>query len=225
MQTIFANFSSQRAHHHEREPKGVGIATDLNDGPDQYNLPPPSKEGAVPLPKDGDGQPTSANGVPPEQERWARDRVGWEPRFGTGETAEEKEDTGTLLDHQTFLEGKLDEKFYGGGCENSSGNHHADLYRLVSQRGSHRLLMLGIVGCCTSRWGPWMDLHRNGDLRILLSNFSSKSQTKFPGRHQSRIGQDAARIRFRESRVDQQLSGQVLANLCTKLSRIYHCVG
>jgi hypothetical protein len=40
--------------------------------------------------------------------------VGWEPRFGTGETAEEKEDTRNLLDHQTFLEGKLDEKFYGG---------------------------------------------------------------------------------------------------------------
>jgi hypothetical protein len=64
--------------------------------------------------KDVQGRPTSANGGLPEQERWARDRVGWEPRFGTGETDEEKEDTRNLLDHQTFLEGKLDEKFYGG---------------------------------------------------------------------------------------------------------------
>ena len=104
----------QRAHHHQREPKAVGIVTDIDDGtPDQYDLPPPTTAGAVEPAKDADGKPMT-NGVHPEQERWARDRVGWAPRFGTGETAEEKEDPTTLLDHQTFLEGKLDEKFYGG---------------------------------------------------------------------------------------------------------------
>lgn len=103
----------------------------MNDGPDQYDLPPPSKDGAVALSKDAEGRPTSANGVLPEQERWARDRVGWEPRFGTGETAEEKEDTGNLLDHQTFLEGKLDEKFYGGTQSSSDVGHVANPYRLV----------------------------------------------------------------------------------------------
>ena len=55
---------------------------------------------------------TAVNGIAPEEDRWKR--AGWAPRFGTGETAEEKEDNRTLLDHQTFLEGKLDEKFYGG---------------------------------------------------------------------------------------------------------------
>jgi hypothetical protein len=83
-------------------------------------LPPPTAAGAVTPTKDAQGKPTSANGVLPEQERWARDRVGWEPRFGTGETAEDKEDTRNLLDHQTFLEGKLDEKFYGGLFESST---------------------------------------------------------------------------------------------------------
>jgi hypothetical protein len=48
----------------------------------------------------------------PEHDQW--ETVGWAPRFGTGETAAEKADTTTLLDHQTFLESKLDEKFYGG---------------------------------------------------------------------------------------------------------------
>ena len=92
----------------------------MDDGPDQYDLPPPTAAGAVTPTKDADGKPKSANGVLPEQERWARDRVGWEPRFGTGETAEEKEDTRNLLDHQTFLEGKLDEKFYGGLFKSST---------------------------------------------------------------------------------------------------------
>lgn len=90
------------------------MATDMTDGPDEYDLPPPSTEGAVVPTKDAEEQPKAANGVAPEQERWAPDRVGWEPRFGTGETAAEKEDDRTLLDHPTFLEGQLDEKFYGG---------------------------------------------------------------------------------------------------------------
>lgn len=47
-----------------------------------------------------------------EDIRWARDRTGWAPQFKT----EPSDDEGTLLDHQTFLEGKLSDKFYGGGC-------------------------------------------------------------------------------------------------------------
>lgn len=45
--------------------------------------------------------------------RWARDRTGWAPQFVHEPTEEEKEE-GTLLDHQTMLEGKLDDKFFGG---------------------------------------------------------------------------------------------------------------
>lgn len=49
--------------------------------------------------------------VPEDDEQWSK--LGWAPRFGSGETEEDKEE-GSLLDHQTLLEGKLDEKFFGG---------------------------------------------------------------------------------------------------------------
>lgn len=48
-----------------------------------------------------------------EDMRWARDRTGWAPQFVQVPTEEEKAE-GTLLDHQDFLEGKLDDKFFGG---------------------------------------------------------------------------------------------------------------
>jgi hypothetical protein len=47
-----------------------------------------------------------------EEERWAPDRTGWAPRFQVPE--DEMEAGETLLDHQTFLETKLDDKFFGG---------------------------------------------------------------------------------------------------------------
>ena len=40
-------------------------------------------------------------------------KTGWAPRFGQGSiTSEEAQES--LLDHQTFLESKLDDKFFGG---------------------------------------------------------------------------------------------------------------
>lgn len=48
-----------------------------------------------------------------EDLRWARDRTGWAPRFHEEPTEEEKAE-GTLLDHQDFLESRLDDKFFGG---------------------------------------------------------------------------------------------------------------
>lgn len=53
-----------------------------------------------------------ANGKVEEDSRYARDRTGWAPRFGQGDPAD---DAGpTLADHQTWMEGKLDDKWYGG---------------------------------------------------------------------------------------------------------------
>ncbi|KAL9115869.1 MAG: hypothetical protein Q9227_000237 [Pyrenula ochraceoflavens] len=104
--------------HHERKPKGVGIATDLDDGtPDQYDLPPPSKEGAVDT-ASITGSTKQANGTITEDERWARHRVGWAPRFGNGDPKDDEGDT--LLEHQTFLEGKLDDKFFGDWYHNTA---------------------------------------------------------------------------------------------------------
>lgn len=41
------------------------------------------------------------------------EKTGWAPRFGQGSiTSEEAGES--LLDHQTWVEGKLDDKFFGG---------------------------------------------------------------------------------------------------------------
>ena len=91
----------------------------MDDGPDQYDLPPTNQAltNAVELEPDSAHSTTATNGIAPEEERWKK--AGWAPRFGSGETAEEKEDNRTLLDHQTFLESKLDEKFYGDWYHNT----------------------------------------------------------------------------------------------------------
>ena len=65
--------------------------------------------------------PTEKSTAPPngtdeeltEDNRWAADRTGWAPQFAQPDTEEGAEDE-TLLDHRTFLEGKLDDKFFGG---------------------------------------------------------------------------------------------------------------
>jgi hypothetical protein len=97
-----------------------------DDGtPDQYDLPPPNKEGAIPLSTSANGDVKQANGRVSvgEDDRWARDRTGWAPRFGTGNPEDSAGDT--LLDHQTFLDSKLHDKFFGGKrnrCKDRSEN-------------------------------------------------------------------------------------------------------
>ncbi|EXJ87509.1 hypothetical protein A1O3_04469 [Capronia epimyces CBS 606.96] len=103
-----------------RPPKGVGIATDLDDGkPDQYDLPAPEPLAVADSTQQPGGSTGGANGAPPEEEEEDWTKVGWAPRFGSGETQEDK-DAGNLLDHQTLLEGKLDEKFYGDWYHNTA---------------------------------------------------------------------------------------------------------
>ncbi|KAK4944116.1 Tricalbin-2 [Elasticomyces elasticus] len=103
--------------HHK--PKGVGIATDLDGGPpDKYNLPPPEPAAIAEKANAPKIETTVANGAPPEEEeQWHQ--VGWAPRFGSGETEEDKE-AGNLLEHQTLLEGKLDDKFFGDWYHNAA---------------------------------------------------------------------------------------------------------
>lgn len=75
-----------------------------------YELPPPTKDGALPPPSssaDGTNQP---NGHTPEDAEW--ERVGWAPRFGQLDGA--TDEGNTMLDHQTWVETKLDENFFGG---------------------------------------------------------------------------------------------------------------
>lgn len=46
-----------------------------------------------------------------EKARWV-ERTGWAPQFGFGITKDT--DGETALDHQTWLEGRLDDKYFGG---------------------------------------------------------------------------------------------------------------
>ncbi len=82
--------------------------------PDQYDLPPPTKDGAIPSSPTADGKPGLANGhVSQDENTRYTEKVGWAPRFGQGSITE-TEAGESLLDHQTFLESKLDDKFFGG---------------------------------------------------------------------------------------------------------------
>ncbi|KAF2197837.1 tricalbin [Delitschia confertaspora ATCC 74209] len=110
--------------HHEKRNVGTALASDAGGhlGP-KVALPPPTKAGAIETPTSPTTTIAPTNAPPQEldeEERWAR--VGWAPRFGMpgsllGDDDEEEE--GSLLDHQTWVEGKLDEKFYGDWYHNT----------------------------------------------------------------------------------------------------------
>ena len=105
--------------HHTHRSKGVAVATDIDDGgPGAYDLPSPTTAGALapvtPI-KDSSGKPLTngVNGkVEEDNERWV-ERTGWAPRFGPGTSVESAEGE-SFADHQTWLEGRLEDKFYGG---------------------------------------------------------------------------------------------------------------
>ncbi|KAK3341178.1 C2 domain-containing protein [Lasiosphaeria hispida] len=94
-----------------RRPKGVAIATDIDDGskPD-IDLPPPSKAGAIELPKDEDGKPLP-NGDAKEGGAEFGDMTGWAPRFGW--PADSAHDSESLLDHTTWVESQIPDKYFG----------------------------------------------------------------------------------------------------------------
>ena len=100
----------------DHKPVGVAIVSDIDDGKAAaYNLPSPSAAGALPASrevKDNDGKAVASRGVDKEDyESWVA-RTGWAPRFGNGDP---KDDEGpSLLDHETWLEGKLEDKLFGG---------------------------------------------------------------------------------------------------------------
>ncbi|EME83310.1 uncharacterized protein MYCFIDRAFT_203585 [Pseudocercospora fijiensis CIRAD86] len=89
-----------------RKHQVAALVTDADDGNDAgYDLPPPTTQGAVTPPT-----PTAdANGNLVKGTEDEYSQVGWAPRFGN---PADKEDM-LPQDHQTFLEGKLDDKFFG----------------------------------------------------------------------------------------------------------------
>ncbi|UPX11961.1 Tricalbin-2 [Ascochyta rabiei] len=108
--------------HHERNHNATALVSDADEaaaGAPQYDLPPPTKAGAIGLDLPSS---SAANGHAPAPEsdpdaRW--ERVGWAPRFGMPGSENKDEDEGTMLDHQTYLEGQLDDKFFGDWYHNT----------------------------------------------------------------------------------------------------------
>jgi len=96
-----------------RQHKAATLASDQDDGtgPD-YDLPSPTKEGVLP--------PASPNQIlnahQEREDEWSK--VGWAPRFGN--PADKEQDQGTLLDHQTYLEGKIPENLFGEWYHNTA---------------------------------------------------------------------------------------------------------
>jgi len=93
----------------------VPLTAKQDDGtPDQYDLPPPTTEGAIPPSPTSPRKPGLANGhVHQDESALFVERTGWAPRFGQCSITE-TEAGESLLDHQTFLESKLDDRFFGG---------------------------------------------------------------------------------------------------------------
>ncbi|KAF2815936.1 tricalbin [Mytilinidion resinicola] len=102
--------------HHERNPKATALVSDVDDGkPSEFDLPPASKAAAI-----TDDKPIAnghANGHLPDDDSARWERVGWAPRFGDLDNGDDEE--GTMLDHQTWLEGKLEDKFFGDWYHNT----------------------------------------------------------------------------------------------------------
>ncbi|KAL2144777.1 hypothetical protein VTI28DRAFT_8539 [Corynascus sepedonium] len=101
--------------HHR--PKGVAIVTDIDDGTKaDVDLPSPSKAGAIEFAKDENGKVVANGQAVEEEDDWSK--TGWAPRFGwPDEPADEGED---LLDHSTWVESQLSEKFFGDWYHNAA---------------------------------------------------------------------------------------------------------
>jgi hypothetical protein len=111
----------------------VAIVTDIDDGTKaDVDLPSPSKAGAIEVAKGEDGK-TLINGQADEEEDdWSK--TGWAPQFGwPTELVDEGED---LLDHTTWVESQLAEKFFGGRILDGASGPCVGAYNCVTQTGT-----------------------------------------------------------------------------------------
>lgn len=164
---------------------------DDGTGPD-YNLPSTDKPVAA-EPPTPTGDSHEANGHAPEDDEKRWERVGWAPQFGM--PGGDVEDEGTLLDHQTWIEGKLDEKFYGGTWKRGRTwlEISTDWPRLVPQCRNNRLHGPHDLRYDAARRRAGLDFYNHGFLRHILPHIHSASAAQLQGRHQPRIGSTASR--------------------------------
>jgi hypothetical protein len=113
----------------------------------KYERPPP--QSAADIAAEQAPAPTGGKSQLDDALRWARNRTGWAPKFEDKKDGQKADEGGTLLDHPTFLEGKLGDKFFGGKCMRQSFCELASLLtkskRLVPQCRYYSLRLFGIV--------------------------------------------------------------------------------
>ncbi|KAK8088567.1 hypothetical protein PG997_003528 [Apiospora hydei] len=101
-----------------RKHKAVAVVTDADDGSKaDYDLPTPSRADALDVPKDKEGNLFTDDASEEERPEDIAARVGWQQRYGW---PHESPMTGeSLLDHQTWLEGKVPDHMYGEWYHNA----------------------------------------------------------------------------------------------------------
>jgi Ca2+-dependent lipid-binding protein len=82
----------------------------------KIDLPPATKAGVLDAPESPSTAKANGRVTELDDDEWAR--VGWAPRFGMP-GSENQEEEASLLDHQTWLEGKLEDKFFGDWYHNT----------------------------------------------------------------------------------------------------------
>lgn len=202
--------------------------TDRDDGskPD-YELQEDSKAGAIEAPKDADGKliegEKAAGGV-----EMGPGVTGWAPQFGWPvESVMEGE---SLLDHQTWLEGKIPDKYYGGAypiwllatnktCE---ANTNIMFRRLVLQRRGHCVRLYRFVASSSFWRRPRMGLYRYGLLWDILPDFDSTSSPQFSRRLEPRAVTEETGDRYGVPGVDKLILGEILAYLPACVGGYYH---
>ncbi len=186
--------------HNPKRPKGVAIATDIDDGSKPvYDLPAPSKAGAVEV-SDGVNGEALANGRTPEDGKTEMgENTGWAPRFGW--PVESVTQGESLLDQSTWLETQLPEKFFGGmpprALRRRVFGPLTEIMggRVVPQRRPrHFRLPVILVGGCVWR-RHWLDLHHHGCLLNLLPHIAPTSPPELPRRYNAGNGPQEARDR------------------------------
>ncbi|PFH58476.1 hypothetical protein XA68_13618 [Ophiocordyceps unilateralis] len=101
-----------------RREKGAAIITDQDDGagPDE-DLPEPSKAGALDVATSADGKHL-IDGADPFAAEEPFSRTGWSPQMGWPASSPMEGDS--LLDHATWVEGKLPDSLYGDWYHNAA---------------------------------------------------------------------------------------------------------
>ncbi|KFY82639.1 hypothetical protein V500_10413 [Pseudogymnoascus sp. VKM F-4518 (FW-2643)] len=166
--------------HHQHKAKGYAIATDIDDGkPGAYDLPEPTTAGAIEPVKDKEGHLIQGE-QEGDKEKWV-DRTGWAPRFGNGEDPDAAAGE-SFLDHQTWVEGKLPDKFYGDWYHNTAIIIFACLasYFIAVLGGGLAWVFLIMAGCGTYYRTSLRRVRRNfrDDVNREMAKTKSESDTE-----------------------------------------------